>query len=171
MSNFLESLGRRPLIADGATGTNLQEVGLEPGGHSEEWVLDNPSRILDLEKAFVSAGSDIILTCTFGATSVRMQGSKYEERVQELNCEAARLAREAAADRIGVIVAGSMGPLGKLMKPLGPLTHEAAVSAYAQQAHGLQDGGVDLLVIETQFSMDEARAALEAVRQVSGRSE
>jgi 5-methyltetrahydrofolate--homocysteine methyltransferase len=167
MSKLLERLLDHPIVADGATGTNLQQAGLEPGGHSEEWVIDHPERILDLEKEFVAAGADIILTCTFGATSVRMQGSKYESRVQELNREAAHLAREAVGGNAGRLVAGSMGPLGKLLKPLGPLTFEEAASAYAQQAQGLHDGGVDLLLIETQFSVDEARAAFDAVRQVS----
>ena len=130
-------------------------------------MLDHPERILDLEKAFVAAGAEIILTCTFGATSIRMKGSKYESRVAELNREAARLAREAVAGNAGILVAGSMGPLGKLLKPFGPLTHDEAVAAYGEQAQGLVSGGVDLLVIETQFSLDEARAAFEAVRKVS----
>ena len=167
MSQFLERLSERPLVADGATGTNLQQVGLEAGRHSEEWVLDHPERILDLEKAFVAAGADILLTCTFGATAIRMKASKYETRIAELNREAAQLAREAAGGNAKILVAGSMGPLGKLLRPLGPLTHDEAVAAYGEQARGLASGGVDLLVIETQFSMDEARAGFEAVRKVS----
>ena len=166
MSQFLERLKDGPLVADGATGTNLQQVGLEAGGHSEEWVLDHPERILDLERAFVAAGSDIILTCTFGATSIRMKGSKYESRVAELNREAVRSGTRGSCRRVGVLVAGSMGPLGKLLKPLGTCSRrDEAVAAYAANKHGAWcGGGVDLLVIETQFSMDEARAAFDAVR-------
>jgi 5-methyltetrahydrofolate--homocysteine methyltransferase len=167
MGRFLDRLSNGSLVADGATGTNLQSAGLGAGGHTEEWVLDHPDRILDLEKAFVAAGAEIILTCTFGATTIRMKGSEYESRVQDLNYQAALLAREAASGAAGVMVAGSMGPLGKLLKPLGPVTRDEAVGAYAEQALGLHKGGVDLLVVETQFSMDEARAALDAVRSVS----
>jgi len=164
-SDMLEQKG--PLVADGATGTNLALMGLEPGGHSEEWVFDHPERIVDLERAFVAAGSDIILTTTFGATSVRMQGTKYEQQSEELNRAAANLARSAALNGNKVLVAGSMGPLGKLLKPLGPLTREEALGAYATQARGLSAGGVDLLIVETQFSLDEAEAAFEAIRGVS----
>jgi 5-methyltetrahydrofolate--homocysteine methyltransferase len=167
MSELISWLREHPMVADGATGTNLQQVGLEPGGHSEEWVLERPEQILQLEREFIQAGADIILTCTFGATSIRMMGSKYETRIEELNREAARLSHEAAGGDAAILVAGSMGPLGKLLKPLGPLTRDEAVRAYAEQAQGLVSGGVDLLVVETQFSVDEARAAYDAIRKVS----
>ncbi|HET6845368.1 MAG TPA: homocysteine S-methyltransferase family protein [Anaerolineales bacterium] len=167
MVRFLERLHDRPMVADGATGTNLQSAGLEAGGHNEEWVLDHPDRILDLERSFVAAGAEVILTCTFGATAIRMAGSKYEARIQELNREAAHLARQATQSQPASLIAGSMGPLGKLLQPLGPLSLVEATSAYNQQAAGLVDGGVDLLVIETQYSMDEAKAAFQAVREVT----
>ena len=167
MAKFLEVLRDRPMVADGATGTNLQLSGLEAGGHSEEWVLDHPDRILNLERAFVAAGADVILTCTFGATAIRMAGSKYASRVEELNREAVRLAREATGGHAACVVAGSMGPLGKLLKPLGPLSVAEAIGAYREQAAGLASGGADLFVIETQFSIDEAKAAFQAVRQVT----
>lgn len=167
MGNFIERLHKGPLVADGATGTNLQAAGFAATMHTEEWILDHPDRILGLEREFVDAGADIILTCTFGATSVRMQGSKYESRVRELNYRAAVLAREAIGRDPGVLVAGSMGPLGKLLKPLGAITPEQAIASYSEQAQGLHQGGVDLLVIETQFSIEEARTAVEAVRTVS----
>jgi 5-methyltetrahydrofolate--homocysteine methyltransferase len=115
----------------------------------------------------VEAGSDIILTCTFGATSIRMQGSKYAGRLEEINLRAAALAREAAGGG-SVLVAGSMGPLGKLLKPFGPIRFDEAKGAYGEQARVLASGGVDLLVIETQFSIDEARAALEGIRAETG---
>jgi 5-methyltetrahydrofolate--homocysteine methyltransferase len=165
MSEFLERLAsRNVLVADGATGTNLQQVGLAAGQHAEEWVLDHPDRILNLEKAFVDAGADIILTCTFGGTSIRMQDSKHAERVAEVNRQAALLARDAASTGADVLVAGSMGPLGKLLKPFGPLAQDEARAAYAQQAKVLSDASVDLLVIETQFSLEEAQAALEGAQ-------
>ena len=151
------------LVADGATGTNLQATGLLTGGHTEDLIIDRPDIILALEQQFVEAGSDIVLTCTFGATSIRMQGSKYAGRHEEINLRAAALAREAAGTS-GVLVAGSMGPLGKLLKPFGPISYEEARTAYGEQARALTSGGVDFLVIETQFSLDEARAAFEGSR-------
>src|SRR5512136_3065795 len=96
-SRFLDRLqAGEILVADGATGTNLQGVGLKPGSAPEEWVFDQPDQILSLQQAFVDAGSDIVLTCTFGGTRIRMKESRYADRVVELNQRAADLAREAA---------------------------------------------------------------------------
>ena len=168
MNRFLERLGTgNVLVADGATGTNLQKVGLGAGMHAEDWVLDCPEKILDLEKSFVDAGSDIILTCTFGATRPRMKDAKHGQRVPEINQRAAELAREAALGHADVLVGGSMGPLGQLLKPYGPLVLEEAKSAFAEQARALAQGGVDLLVIETHFAYEEATAAFEAARSAT----
>jgi 5-methyltetrahydrofolate--homocysteine methyltransferase len=123
--------------------------------------LDHPEKILDLEKAFVAAGSDIILTCTFGGTRLRMKDAKHGKEIVELNKRAAELARQAASSRQGVIVGGSMGPLGQLLKPYGPITYKEARDAFAEQAGALADGGVELLVIETQYALEEADAAFE----------
>jgi 5-methyltetrahydrofolate--homocysteine methyltransferase len=165
---FLQRLSSNDfLVADGATGTNLQEMGLQAGEHTEDWIIDHPDRILELEKAFVEAGANIILTCTFGGTPICMKGSRYSDRVEDINRRAALLAREAAGTRPGILVGGSMGPIGQLLKPYGPIEYEQAVSAYAEQAHGLAAGEVDLLVIETQFSLDEAKAALQGARAVT----
>jgi 5-methyltetrahydrofolate--homocysteine methyltransferase len=123
--------------------------------------------LLQLASRFVAAGSNIILTCTFGGTRLRMQESKYVERCVEINIRAVELARKAASAREGVLVAGSMGPTGALLKPLGPLTPEQAFDTYAEQAKALADGGVDLLIIETMFAMDEAGAAFDAARSVT----
>ncbi len=167
MNRFLERLGTaKVLIADGATGTNLQKVGLAGGMHAEDWVLDCPEKILDLEKAFIAAGSDIILTCTFGATRPRLRGAKHAEDVVAINQRAAELAREAAQGH-DVLVGGSMGPLGQLLKPYGPITPEEARAAFTEQARALAAGGADLLVIETHFAFEEATAAFEAARSVT----
>jgi methionine synthase I (cobalamin-dependent) len=155
------------LVADGATGTNLQKVGLVGGIHTEDWIMDEPQKILDLEKAFVAAGVDIILTCTFGGTRPRMLAAKHAGEVVEINRRAAELARQAASEREGVLVAGSMGPIGKLLKPYGPLTTDEARQAYAEQARALADGGVDLLLFETQFAMNEVDAGFEGARSVT----
>jgi 5-methyltetrahydrofolate--homocysteine methyltransferase len=162
---FLEKLAAGVLVSDGATGTNLQSVGLKAGMHPEAWVIEAPEKILALEQSFVEAGSDIILTCTFGGTRLRMAGTPYAERVAEVNRKAVELARKAASSRTGVLVGGSMGPVGGLLKPYGPLTVEEVTAAYAEQARALTEAGVDVLVIETQFSLEEARAALDAARQ------
>jgi 5-methyltetrahydrofolate--homocysteine methyltransferase len=137
------------------------------GIHTEDWVLDHPEKILDLEKAFVAAGADIILTCTFGGTRPRMQGAKHGDQVYEINQRAAELACEAASARDGVLVGGSMGPIGKLLKPYGPITAEEARDAFAEQAQALAEGGADLLVFETHFALNEVDAGLEGARSVT----
>jgi 5-methyltetrahydrofolate--homocysteine methyltransferase len=168
MNKFLERLqSTKTLVANGATGSNLHKVGLQPGIAPEDLVFDQPDMILELESSFAAAGADILLTCTFGGTRLRMKDSKYAPRVIEVNARAVELARKAAATRSGVLVAGSIGPTGLLMKPYGPLTPEEAGAAYAEQVQGLAAGGVDLLVIETMFAFDEADAAFKAARTVT----
>ncbi len=153
------------LVSDGATGTSYQRMGLGLGLPPEEWVLDAPERVLDLHRAFIEAGSDIILTDSFGGTRLRLRDSKYADRVPELNRRAAELAREAAGDAI--LVAGSMGPTGMLCEPLGELSRADAVHAFAEQAAALTAGGADILLLETFFSLEEATAAIEGVQQAS----
>jgi len=157
----------KTLVADGATGTNLQKMGIKPGTPPEELVLDQPDLILGLERSFVEAGSDLILTCTFGGTRLRMKESKYADRVAEINQRAVEIARQAASSRTGVLVAGSIGPTGQVMKPYGPLTEEQALASFTEQARALTDGGVDLLVIETMFAFNETDAAFQSARTVS----
>ncbi len=169
MNKFLERLNAGEiLVADGATGSNLQKMGLKPGRPPEDLIIDNPDVIYQLEKSFVDAGSDIILTCTFGGTRMRMKDSKYQDRTPEVNIRAAELARKAATSRNdGVLVAGSMGPVGALIKPYGPLNAEDVKATFAEQAKALVEGGVDFLLIETMFSFEEATAAFEGAKSVS----
>jgi 5-methyltetrahydrofolate--homocysteine methyltransferase len=168
MNKFLERLqSRKVLVADGATGTNLQKMGLQPGLAPEDLVMDQPDLILKLATAFASAGADILLTCTFGGTRLRMKESKYAQRVSEVNTRAVELTREAASTGTEILVAGSIGPTGLLMKPFGPLSPEEAIAAFTEQVQGLVAGGVDLLVIETMFAFDEADAAFKAARAVT----
>lgn len=169
MNKFLERLNAGDiLVADGATGSNLQKMGLKPGRPPEDLIIDNPDIIYQLEKSFVDAGSDIILTCTFGGTRMRMKDSKYQERAPEVNTRAAELARKAAESRNdGVMVAGSMGPVGALIKPYGPLNAEDVKATFAEQAKALAEGGVDLLIIETMFSFEETTAAFEGAKSVT----
>src|ERR1700737_3490969 len=154
------------LVADGATATNYQQMGMGIGVAPEEWVFEQPDKVLGLHAAFITAGADIILTDTFGGTSLRLRESRYAARTRELNRRAAELAREAGG-RGRVLVAGSMGPTGMLMEPLGELTAAAAADAYGEQAAALSEGGVDLLLLETFFALDEALAAMGGIRHAS----
>ena len=168
MNKFLERLNSSEiLVADGATGSNLQKMGLKPGRPPEDLIIDSPDTILQLASSFVEAGSDIILTCTFGGTRMRMKDSKYQDRTPEVNIRAAELACKAASARSDVLVAGSMGPVGALIKPYGPLEAEDVRSTFAEQARALADGGVDLLLIETMFSFEETTAAFEGAKSVT----
>jgi len=155
------------LLADGATGTNLFDRGLVSGEAPELWNEAEPDKIRELHRGFVEAGADIILTNSFGGTRQRLKLHNAQERVHAINKRAAELAREVA-DGAGrkVIVAGSVGPTGELLAPLGALTYEEAIEAFAEQMNGLKDGGVDVLWIETMSSADEIRAAVEAAGRV-----
>jgi 5-methyltetrahydrofolate--homocysteine methyltransferase len=166
MPSFVDLLSERSvLVADGATGTNYQNMGIEPGVAPEEWVFDAPENVRELHRRFVAAGSDIVLTCSFGGTSLRVADERLAGRAVEVNRRAAELAREAVGET--VLVAGSLGPTGHLTEPLGPLTRELAVATYAEQAGALADGGVDLLVLETFFSLDEGLWALEGIKRAT----
>jgi 5-methyltetrahydrofolate--homocysteine methyltransferase len=143
----------------------LQANGLETGRIPETWVFERPDQIRALHQAYVDAGSDIILTCSFGGTRYRLEGDGLADRVVAVNRRAAELAREVAGD--SVFVGGDMGPTGQILEPLGALVYEEAVEAYAQQAQGLTEGGADLLVIETMSDMAEAKAAIEGARRAS----
>ncbi|HEX2147328.1 MAG TPA: betaine--homocysteine S-methyltransferase, partial [Pseudorhizobium sp.] len=155
------------LLADGATGTNLFAMGLEAGEAPELWNESQPEKIDRLHQDFVDAGADIILTNSFGGTRHRLKLHNAENRVFELNKRAAEIAR-AVADRSPqkVIVAGSVGPTGELLMPLGAMTYEDAVAAFAEQIEGLKAGGADLAWIETMSAADEIRAAAEAATKV-----
>jgi 5-methyltetrahydrofolate--homocysteine methyltransferase len=153
------------VLADGATGTNYQDMGIEPGVAPEEWVLDAPERVRELHRRFLEAGSDLVLTCTFGATTPRLADGPLAGRAIEVNTRAAELAREAVGD--DRLVAGSLGPTGQLVEPYGLLTRDACVAAYAEQAAALAEGGVDLLVLETFFALEEGLWAVEGAQSAS----
>lgn len=160
-------LAARPwLLADGATGSNLFDRGLQSGDAPELWNADHPDRIADLQRAFVEAGADIILTNSFGGTRHRLKLHKAQGRVAELNEKAGAVSR-AEADRAGrvVLVGGSMGPTGEILEPLGPLSVDAAREAFAEQALALARGGADLLWIETMSSIEETEAAVAGARE------
>ena len=159
-------LAQRPwLLADGATGSNLFERGLQSGDAPELWNSEHPDRVAQLHRAFVEAGADIILTNSFGGTRHRLKLHRAEHRVAELNEQAARLARTETdlAVRV-VLVGGSIGPTGEILEPLGPLSWDAAREAFAEQAVALARGGADILWIETMSSIEETEAAVAGAR-------
>ncbi|WP_370161291.1 betaine--homocysteine S-methyltransferase [Limimaricola soesokkakensis] len=151
------------LLADGATGTNLFNMGLSSGDAPELWNTDQPEKIRKLYSMAVEAGSDLFLTNSFGGNASRLKLHQAQDRVFELNKAAAELGREIA-DKAGrpVIVAGSVGPTGDIMAPMGSLTHELAVEMFHEQAEGLKAGGADVLWVETISAGEEFRAAAEA---------
>lgn len=155
------------LLADGATGTNLFAMGLEAGEAPELLNETAPDTITSLHQNFVDAGADIILTNSFGGTRHRLKLHHAQDRVHALNKRAAELAR-AVADKAGrkVIVAGSVGPTGELLVPLGAMTYDEAVEAFAEQIEGLKAGGAEVAWIETMSAPDEIRAAAEAAIRV-----
>ncbi len=161
-----EALRQRDwLMADGATGTTLFNMGLSAGEAPELWNTDQPDKIRALYRGAVEAGSDLFLTNSFGGNAARLKLHDAQSRVRELNRVAAELGREVAdAAGRGVIVAGSMGPTGEIMVPMGALTFETAVEMFHEQAEGLKEGGVDLLWVETISDANEYRAAAEAAR-------
>jgi methionine synthase I (cobalamin-dependent) len=166
-SSFLEALASgRVLVSDGATGTNYQARGLERGMAPEEWLYKAPQKVVQLHREFINAGSNIILTNTFGATSPRLAHAGMEGRSVQVNRQAVTLARQAV-ENADVWVAGSMGPTGILLEPYGTLSRSEAVAAFAEQARALSEAGADLIVIETQFDLGEAGAAVEGARSVT----
>ncbi|MFC5386418.1 betaine--homocysteine S-methyltransferase [Aquamicrobium segne] len=155
------------LLADGATGTNLFAMGLEAGEAPELLNATAPDTILALHRNFIESGADIILTNSFGGTRHRLKLHHAQDRVHELNRSAAEIACQAAAEADRkIIVAGSVGPTGELLVPLGALTYEEAVEAFAEQIEGLKAGGAEVAWIETMSAPDEIRAAAEAAIRV-----
>ncbi|MEQ6248158.1 betaine--homocysteine S-methyltransferase [Sulfitobacter sp. HNIBRBA3233] len=164
MSNlFIDLLAEKGvLLADGATGTNLFNMGLESGDAPEFWNTDQPKKIIALYRGAVDAGSDLFLTNSFGANASRLKLHDAQKRAHELSRVAAELAREVA-DTAGrpVVVAGSVGPTGEIMEPVGTLSHASAVEMFHETADGLKAGGVDIGWLETISAPEEYRAAAE----------
>lgn len=152
------------LVADGATGTMLQAAGLPAGIPGEAWVLEKPEEIIKLHEAYVNAGTQLVLTSTFGGTRARLKAAGLAPQVGEISRRAAALARQVAGD--DRYVGGDIGPTGEMMSPLGKLTYVLAVEMFAEQASALAAGGVDCIYIETMGDLNEARAAVEGAQQV-----
>ena len=169
MSILNELLSERTtLLIDGAMGTELFARGLTAGDPPEAWNVDMPETITSVHASYILAGSDIILTNSFGGTAFRLKLHRLDDRVVELNAAAAAVARAAAeVSERRVIVAGSMGPSGELLVPMGEMTPETCSAAFESQAEGLTAGGADILWIETMSSLDELEAAVRGARRSS----
>jgi 5-methyltetrahydrofolate--homocysteine methyltransferase len=161
---LLRLKGGSIIVADGAMGTMLQAAGLPAGMAPEAWLLESPDPVRGVHSAYVEAGSNLILSCTFGGTRARLERAGLADRVAEVNRRAVEIAREAAGGR--AYVAGDIGPLGELLAPLGKTTYEQAVDIFAEQAAALAEAQVDVLYIETMSDLNEARAAVEGAQRV-----
>ncbi|MCA9896734.1 MAG: betaine--homocysteine S-methyltransferase [Anaerolineales bacterium] len=156
------------LIADGGLGTMLMAAGLEQGDPPEMWNILHPDRVRAIHRGYIEAGSQIVLTNSFGGTRFRLKLHNLQDRAFELNKAAAQLVRaEADAVAAPVVVGGSIGPTGEIMEPVGAMKYDEAVAAFAEQAAGLAAGGVDVLWIETMSDIREVQAAVEGCREAT----
>lgn len=154
-----------PLVLDGATGTMLQRLGMPPGVCSEQWVLQHPDVLQQMQKDYAAAGSDIVYAPTFGANRVKLARYGLENQVAEFNHRLVELSRKAVGTN--VMVAADLAPTGQFVPPIGDLPFEKMVEVYTEQAAALEEAGVDLYVVETTMTLPEARAAVLAIRSVS----
>ena len=156
-----------PPLLDGATGSELLRRGMPAGSCAEAWVLQHPEVLLELQRAYVSAGAEVLLAPTFGANAVRLEEHGLPGKVEEYNLRLVELSRQAAGGK--ALVAGDLAPTGKFIEPFGEYTFEKLVDVYTEQAAALEKAGVDLFLVETTMTMPEARAAVLAIRSVSER--
>jgi len=161
----MENKFNRPLLLDGATGTNLIAAGMPSGICVESWILENPEVLIELQKSFIRAGSDIIYAPTFSANAAKLRHYGLENDVEDLNARLVELSREAASTKSGTMVAGDLSPTGLIMEPYGDTSFMEIMDIYSQQALALRDAGVDLIVCETMISLNEIRAALLGAKQ------
>jgi 5-methyltetrahydrofolate--homocysteine methyltransferase len=164
MHAILELANHKTVIFDGAMGTMLMAAGLKAGENPELWNLEKPSLVMDIHRKYYEAGSDVVHTNTFGGSAIKLADKGLSDKMERVNVEAAKIARESCP--VGKFVAGDIGPTGKLLKPLGNLVIEEAEEAFFMQAQALIKGGVDLISIETMFSLEEALAALRATKRL-----
>jgi 5-methyltetrahydrofolate--homocysteine methyltransferase len=162
---ILELVQRRKVLLDGGFGTELIQRGFPQGACPETWNVENPDVVMEIHKSYFEAGSDAVLTNSFGGSVIKLASHGQEKRCYELNKAAATIA--AAVKPAGRFVGGSLGPTGKFLQPQGEFTEGQFEDAYAEQARGLADGRVDFLLIETQYDLKEALCALRGVRRVT----
>jgi 5-methyltetrahydrofolate--homocysteine methyltransferase len=164
-TNILDLLQKRVVLFDGGFGTMLISMGLDKGKASESWNLEHPEKVKQIHKAYFDAGSDIIITNTFGATKIKLAAKGLDDKADEINKAAARLALEVCPE--DGYVAGDIGPTGKFLKPMGEYTYEQFYQAFIQQAEALASAGVDAIIVETMYSLNEAKAAVKAAKDAT----
>jgi 5-methyltetrahydrofolate--homocysteine methyltransferase len=165
---LLEAVLERRLVCDGAMGTQLMLAGLEPGGCGELWNLTHADRILKIQRCYVEAGADCLITNTFGASRIMLQRHGHADELRAINNASVRIAREAFGDRAGYVL-GDIGPLGAILEPYGDLPQDAARAAYEEQASALVEAGADAIIIETQTSLDELGVAIDGAKAAGAR--
>jgi len=163
MKKLLDELRKRVLLSDGAMGTQLQLAGLESGHCGEAWNIDHPDRILKIQQAYAEAGSDCILTNTFGASRIMLNRHDEADRTVDINRAAVAIARKALNGRGFVL--GDIGPFGGLMEPYGEIPRANVESAFREQARALVDAGADAIIIETQTALEELEIAIAAAKE------
>lgn len=163
--SLLEILGRRVLLLDGAMGTELMRAGLEPGRSPDSWNLERPDAVRDIHRRYFDAGSDLVVTNTFGATPLKLSAYGLGDRCREINRAGALLL--GAVRPPGRFIGGDIGPTGKFLKPQGEFDESQFEEAFAEQAEALAAGGVDAFFIETMYDLREALCALRACVSVS----
>jgi 5-methyltetrahydrofolate--homocysteine methyltransferase len=161
---LLDALKSRPLVGDGAMGTQLMFAGLEQGGCGEAWNLTHPDRVLAIQRRYVDAGSDCIITNTFGGSRIMLNRHGHAGDAVAVNKAAVELARQAFGSRGGYVL-GDVGPFGGLMEPYGDFSAAEVRTAFDEQARALVDAGADAIIVETQTSLEELGLALRAARE------
>jgi 5-methyltetrahydrofolate--homocysteine methyltransferase len=161
---LLEAITTRTLLGDGAMGTQLMFAGLEQGNCGEAWNLTHPDRVLAIQKRYADAGSDCILTNTFGGSRIMLNRHGHASDVVGVNRAAVEIAREAFGGRPGYVI-GDIGPFGGLMEPYGDFTEAEVRAAFEEQAKALVDAGADAIIIETQTSLEELGIGIQAALQ------
>jgi 5-methyltetrahydrofolate--homocysteine methyltransferase len=160
---LLEAIRDRPLLGDGAMGTQLMFAGLEQGNCGEEWNLTHPEKVLAIQRRYAEAGSDCILTNTFGGSRIMLNRHGNADQVVEINQAAVAIVHEAFGDKSGYVI-GDIGPFGGLMEPFGDFTETQVREAFNEQAQALVDAGVDAIIIETQTSLEELLLGIQAAK-------
>ena len=163
--SFLDLLKERKLLLDGGFGTELIKNGFPQGACPESWNEEKPDVVQKIHKSYYDAGADAVLTNSFGGTTIKLSSHNLESQCFELNRTAALIANKVKPE--GRYLGGSMGPTGKFLQPCGEYSEDEFENAYAEQARGLTDGGVDFLLIETQYDLNEALCALRGARKTS----
>jgi 5-methyltetrahydrofolate--homocysteine methyltransferase len=161
---LLEVIKTRPLLGDGAMGTQLMFAGLEQGNCGEAWNLSHPDRVLAIQRRYAEAGSDCIITNTFGGSRIMLNRHGEADRVTDINAAAVAITREAFGGREGYVL-GDIGPFGGLMEPYGDFTEAQVREAFTEQAKALVDAGADAIIIETQTSLEELDIAITAAKE------